>query len=153
VELRQVRYFDMAVREGNFGRAAVRLGVVEEALGSQIRLLERELAAELFDRSSRRMHLTAVGERFLPEARALLAAEERALAVVAGLTRGGARTLRLGTGTGLGAHLDRVLDAHAQLAPATSVELVAAPAGQRLDLVADRQLDAAFVRGTPSGDG
>ncbi|MGW1379634.1 LysR substrate-binding domain-containing protein [Streptomyces sp. NPDC002446] len=153
MELRQVRYFVMVARELHFGRAAERLHIVQSAVSQQIRRLERELQAELFDRSARQVRLTAVGERFLPEARALLAAEERARAVVAELTAGRARTLRLGTSTGLGAHLDRVLDALAGLAPEVGVELVSARAPERLDRVASGELDAAFLRGEPDGGG
>ncbi|WP_407288387.1 LysR substrate-binding domain-containing protein [Streptomyces sp. BP-8] len=153
MELRQVRYFVTVAQELHFGRAAERLHIVQSAVSQQIRRLERELQTELFDRSSRQVRLTPVGERFLPEARALLAAEERARAVVAELSAGRARTLRLGTSTGLGAHLDRVLDTLAGLAPETGVELVSARAQQRLDQVAARELDAAFLRGDPDGAG
>ncbi|MFK0260236.1 LysR substrate-binding domain-containing protein [Streptomyces angustmyceticus] len=153
MELRQVRYFVMVAKELHFGRAAEKLHIVQSAVSQQVRRLERELGAELFDRSARQVRLTAVGERFLPEARALLAAERRARAVVDELTAGRSTTLRLGTSTGLGAHLDRVLEALAGIAPETRVELVAARAAERLDLVASGGLDAAFLRGEPEPRG
>lgn len=153
MELRQVRYFVMVAQELHFGRAAERLHIVQSAVSQQVRRLERELQAELFDRSARQVRLTAVGAQFLPAARALLAAEEHARAVVAELAAGRARTLRLGTSTGLGAHLDRVLDALAVIAPEVGVELVAARARARLDQVASGGLDAAFLRGEPDGGG
>src|SRR5207245_3674717 len=80
--------------------------------------------------------------RLLPEARAVLAAADRARAAVAP-----GQGLRLGTSTGLGEHLDRVLGAFAEREPAVQVELVALPAEERLTRVADGRLDAAFVRG------
>ncbi|MFF7231443.1 MULTISPECIES: LysR family transcriptional regulator [unclassified Streptomyces] len=153
MELRQVRYFVMVAQELHFGRAAERLHIVQSAVSQQVRRLERELAVELFDRSARQVRLTAAGERFLPEARALLAAEKRARASVAGPAAGRAATLRLGTSTGLGTHLDRVLDALAGLAPETGVELVSARARERLDRVASGELDAAFLRGESDGGG
>ncbi|MFD9205793.1 LysR substrate-binding domain-containing protein [Streptomyces sioyaensis] len=153
MELRQVRYFVMVAQELHFGRAAERLHIVQSAVSQQVRRLERELTVELFDRSARQVRLTAAGERFLPEARALLAAEQRARAAVAGPAAGRAATLRLGTSTGLGTHLDRVLDALAGLAPGTGVELVSARARERLDRVASGELDAAFLRGEPDGGG
>lgn len=153
VELRQVRYFVMVAQELHFGRAAEKLHIVQSAVSQQIRRLERELQTELFDRSARQVRLTAVGERFLPEARELLAAEQRARAVVAELTAGRAATLRVGTSTGLGAHLDRVLETLARLAPEIRVELVAAPARERLGRVASGALDAAFLRGEPEEHG
>ncbi|MEU0004354.1 LysR family transcriptional regulator [Streptomyces sp. NPDC006314] len=141
MELRQLSYFVAVAEELHFGRAADRLHIVQSAVSQQIQRLERELGAELFDRSPRRVRLTGAGERLLPEARAVLAAAEKARAAVA-VPAG----LRLGTSTGLGAHLDRVLAAFAERAPDVPVELFSLPAGERLARVAAGGLDAAFVR-------
>ncbi|MFF7352575.1 LysR substrate-binding domain-containing protein [Streptomyces filipinensis] len=141
MELRQLSYFVAVAEELHFGRAAERLHIVQSAVSQQIQRLERELGAELFDRSPRRVRLTGAGERLLPEARAVLAAAERARAAVAAPAG-----LRLGTSTGLGAHLDRVLAAFAERAPEVPVELFSLPAGERFARVAAGRLDAAFVR-------
>ncbi|MFD7835386.1 LysR family transcriptional regulator [Streptomyces sp. NPDC059761] len=141
MELRQLRYFVTVAEELHFGRAADRLHIVQSAVSQQVQRLERELGADLFDRSPRHVRLTGAGERLLPEARAVLAAAERARAAVREQTG-----LRLGTSTGLGEHLDRLLGDLAALAPDTSVQLVSAPAHDRLEQVADGRLDAAFVR-------
>ncbi|MCK7625484.1 LysR family transcriptional regulator [Streptomyces sp. RS10V-4] len=158
MELRQVRAFVAVAEDGELGRAAQRLGLLRSALAGQIRRLERELHTELFDRSVPGARLTADGERFLPAARALLAAAERARSAVA--HRPAAvpapapdRTLRLGTGPGLAAHLDRVLAALARTAPRLAVEPVTAPARERRALVAAGALDAAFVRCRAPGPG
>ncbi|MEU7163312.1 LysR family transcriptional regulator [Streptomyces morookaense] len=147
MELRQVRYFVVVAEELHFGRAAERLHIVQSAVSQQVRRLERELGTELFDRSPRHVRLTAAGARFLPAARELLAAEERARACITEFTGRAGRTLRLGTSAGLGAHLDRLLDAFAATAPDVTVELVSVPARQRTEMVAAGELDAAFVRG------
>ncbi|MFI8533421.1 LysR substrate-binding domain-containing protein [Streptomyces aquilus] len=141
MELRQLTYFVTVAEELHFGRAAERLHIVQSAVSQQIQRLERELGAGLFDRSPRRVRLTAAGERLLPEARAVLAAAERARAAVAPPPG-----LRLGTSTGLGEHLDRVLAAFTRRAPDVPVELVSLPVSARLARVAGGQLDAAFVR-------
>ncbi|RKN44780.1 LysR family transcriptional regulator [Streptomyces hoynatensis] len=151
MELRQLRYFVTVAEERHFGRAAERLHIGQPAVSQQIRRLERELGADLFDRSPRHVRLTPAGERFLPEARAVLAAESRALAVAAAFAQEYAGTLRLGTSAGLGSRLDDVLDALARRAPHLAVELVAAPTGERLDRVAAGSLDATFVRGARGG--
>ena len=148
MELRQLRYFVTLAEELHFGRAAERLHIVQPAVSQQLRRLEAELGARLIDRSTRRVALTAAGERFLPEARATLAAAERARDVVAGRA-----TLRLGTSTGLGARLPRLLAELARLAPDRVVELVRVPAPARLRQVADGTLDAALVRGAPEHPG
>lgn len=142
MELRQLSYFVTVAEELHFGRAAVRLHIVQSAVSQQIRRLE--LGTELFDRSPRHVRLTGAGERLLPEARAVLTAADRARAAVAPVVG-----LRLGTSTGLGEHLDRVLAAFAEREPDVQVELVSLPAEERLARVADGRLDAAFVRGAP----
>ena len=62
------------VEEGTFTAAAARVHVAQPAISQQIARLERELGAKLFDRSERRVRLTAAGDAFLPHARAALAA-------------------------------------------------------------------------------
>jgi DNA-binding transcriptional LysR family regulator len=141
MELRQLTYFVTVAEELHFGRAAERLHIVQSAVSQQIQRLERELGAELFDRTPRRVRLTAAGERLLPEARTVLAAADRARAAVAPPPG-----LRIGTSTGLGAHLDRVLAAFARRAPDVPVELVSLPTAERLAQVVGGRLDGAFVR-------
>jgi DNA-binding transcriptional LysR family regulator len=140
-----MEYFAEVAELLNFGRAAERLHVGQPAVSQQIRRLERELGQDLFDRSSRAVRLTEAGQRLLPEARAVLAAVERARTAVDGETASG--QLRLGTSTGLGERLEQVLDAMRRLAPSVHVELVNASTRARLERVRAGQLDATFVRG------
>ncbi|MDH6111258.1 DNA-binding transcriptional LysR family regulator [Kitasatospora sp. MAP12-15] len=147
MELRQLRYFVTVAEELHFGRAAERLLIGQPAVSQQIRRLERELKVDLFDRTPRLVRLTTAGEAFLPAARAVLTAEDAAHAVAADLAAGRLGVLRLGTITGLGERLDRILDAFEQHAPTLRVELIALPVKERLAHLADGRLDAAFVRG------
>jgi DNA-binding transcriptional LysR family regulator len=151
VELRQLEYFAEVAELLNFGQAAERLHVGQPAVSQQIRRLERELDRTLFDRSSRTVRLTEAGRRLLPEARAVLAAVERAREAVQG--EPASRQLRLGTSTGLGERLEQVLEAMQRLSPGVHVELVNASTRARLERVRAGQLDAAFVRGTTSVTG
>ncbi|MGW2844875.1 LysR family transcriptional regulator [Streptomyces sp. NPDC001274] len=83
MELQQMRYVVAVAELGSFTRAAQRCLVVQSALSHQIARLEKDLGARLFDRTSRRVRLTAAGEAFLPQARQALDAAERARAEVA----------------------------------------------------------------------
>ncbi|QMU72063.1 LysR family transcriptional regulator [Streptacidiphilus sp. P02-A3a] len=147
MELRQLRYFVTVADTLHFGRAAELLHLAQPAVSQQIRRLERELGAELFDRSPRHVRLTEAGEHFLPAARSVLAAEEHARSVINELVRPRQRTLRIGTSAGLGDHLDRLLDQLTGKSPELAVDLVSAPVQERLRQVAEGRLDAAFVRG------
>ncbi|MEE4492928.1 LysR family transcriptional regulator [Streptomyces sp. NPDC050529] len=83
MELQQMRYVIAVAETKNFTRAAEQCLVVQSALSHQIARLERELGARLFERTSRRVRLTAAGEAFLPAARQALDAADRARAEVA----------------------------------------------------------------------
>ena len=74
VDLRLVRYFLVMAEELHFTAAARRLYVSQPALSNQIRRLENQLGAQLFERSPRGVTLTAAGDAFLPHAQSALAA-------------------------------------------------------------------------------
>lgn len=86
VEFQHLRYVIAIAEERSFTRAAQRCFVVQSALSHQVKALEQELGTALFVRSSRRVELTAAGEAFLSEARASLAAADRAVMAAAEAT-------------------------------------------------------------------
>ncbi|MGW6534564.1 LysR family transcriptional regulator [Streptomyces sp. NPDC055051] len=109
MDLRQLEYFVAVAEERNFTRAAERVHISQSGVSAQIRRLEHELGAELFDRSARTVTLTAVGEAALPHARAALAsagAVGRAVDEVTGLVRG-----RLTVGMVVGCTVTPLFDA------------------------------------------
>jgi DNA-binding transcriptional LysR family regulator len=65
ITLRQLRGFRTVADLGSFTRAASRLQMAQPALSLSIRQLERELSVRLFDRTTRRVELTAAGHEFL----------------------------------------------------------------------------------------
>jgi DNA-binding transcriptional LysR family regulator len=75
---RDLRYFVAVAEELHFTRAAQRLYLSQPALSKQIRMLERQLGAELFDRGGPEVALTPVGAALLPHARRVLAAWDEA---------------------------------------------------------------------------
>jgi DNA-binding transcriptional LysR family regulator len=79
MEMRHLRYFIALAEQGNFRRAAERLGIAQPPLSRQIRALERELGCRLVVRTSRGVELTAAGRVFLEQARVTLAEAQRAV--------------------------------------------------------------------------
>ncbi|MBE8469394.1 LysR family transcriptional regulator [Streptomyces justiciae] len=139
---RLLRAFLAVAEELHFTRAAARLYVAQQALSRDVRRLERELGAELFVRTTRQVTLTGDGERLVPHARRVLAAQDELIAAF-----GQARPLLVdvnspGLGTG-----GRVLARARELAP--EQELMAryesGLTGAAAEILAGR-LDVSFGR-------
>ena len=95
-DLKQLECFVAVGEELHFRRAAERLFMTQPPLSRQIKLLEFELQAELFIRSSRSVKLTPAGAVFLEEARALLNAARNAGQTVRRIANGESGLLHLG---------------------------------------------------------
>ncbi|HEY1899954.1 MAG TPA: LysR family transcriptional regulator [Steroidobacteraceae bacterium] len=78
MELRQLRYFVAIAEESSFSRAAQRLHVSQPPLSTQIKSLEVEIGTQLLVRTNRGVSLTASGQVFYEEVRAVLARLESA---------------------------------------------------------------------------
>lgn len=68
MELRQLKYFIKVAELKNFSEASRALNITQSTLSQQIRQLEGELGVELLIRDTHHVHLTDVGEAFLPYA-------------------------------------------------------------------------------------
>ncbi|MGF1472774.1 MAG: LysR family transcriptional regulator [Rubrobacteraceae bacterium] len=75
--IRRLHYFMAVAEELNFSRAAERLHMAQPPLSAQIKHLEEELEARLFDRTSRGVQLTEAGQFLFEEGRRLLAQIEQ----------------------------------------------------------------------------
>jgi DNA-binding transcriptional LysR family regulator len=72
-----LRCFDVAATTLNFRAAAARVYLSPAAFSDRVQRLEEELGAALFERTTRQVALTEVGQRLLPMARQLLEDAER----------------------------------------------------------------------------
>ncbi|MFV8182820.1 MULTISPECIES: LysR family transcriptional regulator [unclassified Streptomyces] len=91
MDLDAVRTFVTVADAGQFREAALALSVTQQAVSKRVAALEKHLGVRLFTRTARGALLTVDGQVFLPHARELLRAEERAAASV----QPGRRALRV----------------------------------------------------------
>jgi DNA-binding transcriptional LysR family regulator len=99
LELRELRTFLILADELHYGRTAERLGVTPSRVSQTIRLLETRVGGKLFDRTSRRVRLTPLGERLRDDIAPAYEQLHRAYAKAHEMATGVAGTLRLGTYT------------------------------------------------------
>jgi len=91
MELRQLEYFAAVAERANFTRAAAQVHISQSGVSAQVKALENELGAELFDRTGRTARLTEAGRLALPYAKAALdavAGLRQVIDEVKGLVRG-----------------------------------------------------------------
>ncbi|MDC6293788.1 LysR substrate-binding domain-containing protein [Ralstonia pseudosolanacearum] len=154
MDLRRLRYFVVLAETLHFGRAALRLSIAQPPLSHQIRVLEEELGARLFDRNNRRVELTAAGMALLPEARALLAQAEKASTIAARVERGELGELRIGftSAAALTQVIPRLILAYRRDWPGVRLSIRELTTQEQLTAMLERRLDFAFVRGTAAPD-
>jgi DNA-binding transcriptional LysR family regulator len=155
VDLDAVRTFVAVAETGQFQAAADDLDITQQAASKRVAGLERELGVQLFARIARGVRLTVDGQAFLPHARDLLRAAERATAAVTP----GRRALRIDVMSRRVAP-STVLHAFYQQHPGIDLDVVAlanADAASALAEVSAGTLDATFrslrasARTVPSG--
>lgn len=96
MELRHLRYFVAVAEELHFGRAAVRLAIVQPSLSQQIKQLEDEMGFPLLRRTRRSVELTDAGSAFLVAARKILAEVQEAKRIAQRAYRGEVGRLVIG---------------------------------------------------------
>jgi DNA-binding transcriptional LysR family regulator len=136
--------FTAVADDGQFRLAADRLGITQQATSKRVAALEAELGTALFRRTPAGATLTAEGRRFLPHARAIVAA------VTAGTesVRPAARPLRVDVMNRRSAAFELLRGFH-QANPALSVEIAAgggAPATIRALLAGEADAGYAYLR-------
>ena len=103
MNLRQLTYFVTLAEELHFGRAAERLGMAQPPLSRQIKQIEDELEAVLFNRGQRAFTLTQAGERLLERGRSILQQLDDAKLEVRRIGQGA--LVAIGVRSGIGAGL------------------------------------------------
>lgn len=96
MDLRQLHYFVAVAEARSFSKAARQLHISQPPLSTQLKALEDELGVRLLDRSNRGVSLTAAGQVFFDEVRAVLARLERGKAMARNAGRGEVGTLSIG---------------------------------------------------------
>jgi len=150
-DLNDLYYFAKVVEAGGFAAAGRLLGIPKSRLSRHIAELETRLNASLLQRTTRKLALTAIGERYLQHCQAMLMEADMADEAVASLSAEPRGRLRVSCPVGL-VHwnLSAVLNEFLARHPQVQMELLLV--NRRVDLV-NEGIDVALrVRDIGDGD-
>jgi DNA-binding transcriptional LysR family regulator len=143
LDLRKVRYFVAVAELLHFGRAAERLHIAQPVLSRQIRALEKELDATLFERDSHGVTLTAAGLQLLDDGRHLLASADATRRRAQRAARG---PRRLVVGFRAGVVVTHALRAFGAAHPDVEVKARRVEWDDQEQLILDGTVDLAYLR-------
>ena len=154
MELRHLRYFVAVAEAGSLTVAAERrLHTSQPSLSRQIRDLEDEVGAELFNRSARGVELTAAGKAFLDHARLALTQVDAATEAARRAARPAKQVFALGFLTGQEmTWLPRAMQVLRDELPNIEVTVSSHYSPDLADALARGKLDLAFLRAEPGFD-
>ncbi|MDO5654337.1 MAG: LysR substrate-binding domain-containing protein [Brachymonas sp.] len=146
--LRQLRVFSEAARQQSFAQAAASLHLTPPAISMQIKELEEQVGLPLFERSGRKVQLTAAGEYVLVYARRILAAVKEADDAVARLREVEAGQLVIGMVSTAQYFLPMMLAQFRAEHPGVDIKLAVGNRASLVELLKAGELDIA-VMGRP----
>src|ERR1700704_286861 len=142
----QLETFLEVARLSSFSREAEKRFRTQPAISSQIRLLEEEVGARLFDRSGGKVSITAAGKLFQKYAGEMLEGKRRIIAAVAEIERVPRGEIVVGANEATCLHvLPEVFAEFKKQYPDVAVNITRADYGKILDSVIDNSVDFGFM--------
>ena len=144
MELREIEVFLVLSEELHFGRTAERLHLSQSRVSQSIQSMEARVGGELFERTSRRVRLTALGEQLRDGLRPGFDQVRRAVTEARDAARGPSGELRIGllTLAAGGPKFDTLVECFEQRFPACRVEVLEAFPGKALERLRSGELDS-----------
>jgi DNA-binding transcriptional LysR family regulator len=152
MELKLLRTFLAVVELRHFGRAADALHMSQPALSKQIGALETSLGGQLFERGRHGAQLTPFGERFLPDAQALIRDADDILLRAREASSGRRGQLRIGICLSVLTVVPRLVADFRRQHPDVGVTLCDLSSAEQTRRMLAGKLDAGFLR-LPAADG
>lgn len=150
--LRELESFVAVAEELSFTRAAARLRLAQPPLSRHIRTLEERLGVQLFERTNRRVALTAAGRSFYAEVQDPLLRLQRAGAAARRAAAGETAKLEIGfVSSLLGPQLTDVFRRFRTRYPAVQLTLQDRIPAEQLRAIAEGRMDGGFVGLAPAG--
>jgi LysR family hydrogen peroxide-inducible transcriptional activator len=146
MEIRQLRAFLAVAEAGSISRAAERLEIAQPSLSQQMRKLEENVGAPLFDRLRQGVSLTEAGRALRPRAERIVTEADAAAAELHADVRRGVGRFAIGAIPTIAPYvLPQVVAAVRRAHPACELEVREDLTENLVDALAEDRLDAAIV--------
>jgi DNA-binding transcriptional LysR family regulator len=147
IEIRHLRYFLAVAETLHFGKAAATLGIAQPPLSQQIKNLERILGYALFDRTTRGVRLTRVGQFFVERARQTLAKMRDDVQMTRRLGAGKEGVLNVGfSGSAMLTALPKAIESYRRMFPNVELQLRELVTAEQIPALLDGSLSLGFLR-------
>jgi DNA-binding transcriptional LysR family regulator len=144
----RLKVFRTAAKHLNFRVAAEELHLTQPAITQQVKALESELGAALFDRAGGKLSLTAAGLALLPFAKQLAEVAEQARQAVAETTNSNAGVLKIAASQTIGQYLlPRLVAAFLLENPKVEVSILGGNTQTVLEALCDHRAQIALIEG------
>ena len=154
IEFRHLRYFLAVAETLHFSRAAAQLGMAQPPLSQQIMSLERILGYPLFDRTTRGVRLTKVGQYFRERALDTVTKIQDDVEMARRLGRGQEGVLTVGfSGSVMLTTLPKAIERYRRLHPKVQLRLRELVTAEQTSSLLDGTLDLGFLRDGEPRDG
>jgi DNA-binding transcriptional LysR family regulator len=154
IELRHLRYFLAVAETLLFSKAAAQLRMAQPPLSQQIRNLERILGYPLFERTTRGVRLTKVGEYFRERARNIVAKMQDDVEMARRLGSGQEGVLTVGfSGSVMLTTLPKAIERYRRVYPKVELRLRELVTAEQILSLLDGTLDLGFLRDGEPRDG
>ena len=145
MELRHLKYFVKIAETLNFSEAAKSLFITQSTLSQQIRQLEQEVDAQLFERNNHNVRLTEAGEELLPYARQTLKASQACFDRIQDLQQMLTGTLNIGVTFSFSPILTEALFAFIKLYPKVKLNIFYKPMAELMKMLEQDEVDFALT--------
>ncbi|MCW5660267.1 MAG: LysR family transcriptional regulator [Burkholderiaceae bacterium] len=150
---RQLEAFVAVAKAQGFGEAAARLSLTPSAISQLVAELESAMGLRLFDRTTRRVALSAAGRELLDTAGDALAALQRMQRAADDLRSRTTGVLRVAAPLAIASTvLPEAIEVFAAAHPRVTVHVCDAPVDRLVDAVAQAEADFALGPDRPTGD-
>src|SRR5260370_14914199 len=154
IEVRHLRYFLAVAETWHSSKAAGRWGRAQPPLSQQIRSLERMLGYPLFDRTTRGVRLTKVGEYFRKRARNTVMKMQDDVEMARRLGSGQEGVLTVGfSGSVMLTTLPKAIERYRRVYPKGELRLRELVTAEQIPSLLDGTLDLGFLRDGEPRDG